>query len=47
MTWELQLRIIELSFMETNWLETNNQIVPTGTWLDIRDVMTWANAKQI
>ena len=25
----------------------DKQIVPTGTWLDIRDVMTWGNAKQI
>lgn len=25
----------------------DKQIVPTGTWLDIRDVMTWSNAKQI
>lgn len=25
----------------------DKQIVPTGTWLDIRNVMTWANAKQI
>ena len=25
----------------------DKQIVSTGTWLDIRDVMTWGNAKQI